>query len=85
MEPHHHHKVRYSKEQIQELRSTFDEIDGNQNGTISKREFLAALKKGGVYISKGSIDFAWKVADKDHTLGIDFEEFLDFYWLLNHP
>lgn len=79
------HKVKFSRDQIAELRDTFKTIDVNNNGKISKAEFARAIKKYSSQVKQGSIDFAFKVADKHHTEEIDFEEFLDFYYLLSHP
>lgn len=75
----------YNNEQLDELRDTFDKINKNGSGYITKSEFYEAVKISAPHIKKGQVEFAFEVADKDHSDDISFDEFQKFYWILSHP
>lgn len=82
---HHHHRDRFSHEDLSELLDTFRSIDIDDSGFISKEEFRKVVKKSAPKLSDGAIDFTFNIADRDHSSQIDFNEFLDLFWMLSHP
>ena len=73
-----------SKESVDELKALFNLIDADKSGSVTKEEFTRAIQANCAGISKSSIDFCFFVADTNHDKEIDFEEFLNLFWLLTH-
>ena len=65
-----------SEKIIAELRETFDLIDRNGSGTISKKELATLFKGLGVLISSSELENMMKDADLNSDGEIDFQEFL---------
>lgn len=66
----------FSQEELDSMRVTFESMDTDGDGTITKEEFVSALKEMGESTSDSTIDKMWQEVDLDGSGGVEFEEFV---------
>ena len=69
-----------SKEELEEIQETFDYFDGDDNGSIDRKEFAKVMDALGADMSEDELDFGFEVIDGDASGEIDFDEFSE-WWL----
>ena len=69
-------KERFSKEQMEEIKTNFKLFDTNMDGLICKTELSKALEKQGAILSEADIDRIFREVDTNESGGIDMEEFI---------
>jgi Ca2+-binding EF-hand superfamily protein len=58
------------------IRRIFDDIDINNDGSLDRHEFLAALEQLGVYLSRKVFDRLMRLIDVDGSGTVDYDEFI---------
>jgi hypothetical protein len=58
------------------IRRIFDDIDINNDGSLDRHEFVAALEQLGIYLSRRIFDRLMRVIDVDQSETVDYYEFI---------
>ena len=72
----------FTKEQIAEYRSVFDEADEDKSGSIETAELKAVIEKCGLEVTDAQVREMIKEADTDNSGTLDFAEYLALMWRL---
>ena len=75
-DPNKYVKSNVSKDDVIQIKKTFDSIDADHNNSISPLEIRAFFQRLQLEDSKDDIYSILKEMDDDYSGGVDFEEFL---------
>ncbi|XP_040564931.1 neo-calmodulin [Lepeophtheirus salmonis] len=70
---------------MSELKEAFELFDEDKNGEISKEELLGLFAKLGNELSPSTLESYFRIASKDNSVGINFEEFKTLWDCLTSP